>query len=110
MNKANRIQTVKEALNLFFRSLPKGSHFSILSFGCNYEKMVINNQYVLKNDQKTCKTALERISKFEADLGRTNILDPIKFAIDMEWKRNGHKRIFMLTDGAVDNDRDELIE
>ena len=43
-------------------------------------------------------------------MGTTNIYDPIKYAINIDWKKNGHKRIFMLTDGVVDDNRDELIE
>ena len=48
-------------------------------------------------------------------MGSTNIIDPIKFAISINWRKNwwkneDQKRIFMLTDGWVDSDREGLIK
>ena len=42
MGKENRILITVEALKLFLRSLPMNSKFSILSFGTNYEFMIVN--------------------------------------------------------------------
>jgi Mg-chelatase subunit ChlD len=37
--RGDRIEAAKEALNLFIRGLPKGSKFSILSFGSNWNAL-----------------------------------------------------------------------
>ena len=55
------------------------------------------------------------IGKFQADMGATNIIEPVREAINMhedgKWTNNGHKRIFMLTDGFVGSrDKEELLE
>ena len=59
-------------------------------------------------------SAIKSIGKFEANMNGTNILDPIKKAFNMKISKdkNGEdvpKRIFMLTDGCVNNEY-EIIE
>ena len=43
------------------------------------------------------------IGKFQADMGGTEMIEPVREVINMhegeKWTNNGHKRIFMLTDG-----------
>ena len=45
--------------------------------------MLIDDKHILKYDQKNAKIALDKINNFKADLGMTNILDPITEAIKM---------------------------
>ena len=77
------------------------------------EKMLIDDKHILKYDQKNAKIALDKISNFEADLGTTNILDPITEAINMseggKWTNKGQKRVFMLTDGFVGRQKEALL-
>ena len=101
MGACKRIQTVVDALKIFLRSLPQGSFFSIISFGSNYQLMKVDGQEMIKFDQKNVKVAIDQLEKFDADFGGTNILKPIEHAIAMQWPNQ--KRIFMLTDGMVDN-------
>ena len=43
----NRIETAKEALKLFLKSLPVGSLFSIISFGSRMQTMEIGGKSVI---------------------------------------------------------------
>ena len=63
--------------------------------------MKVDGQDMIKFDQKNVKVAIDQLEKFDADFGGTNILRPIEHAISMQWPNQ--KRIFMLTDGMVDN-------
>ena len=101
MQHQNRILTVVEAIKIFLRSLPQGSTFSIISFGSNYDLMKIDGVDKIKADQKNIKNAMEQLDKFEADYGGTCMLEPVQRAIKMEWA--GQKRIFVLTDGQIEN-------
>jgi hypothetical protein len=49
------------------------------------------------------EAALDYISKIEADMGATDILTPLSFAINTLSKQQKDTRIFLLTDGEVDN-------
>ena len=120
-----RIRTCKAALKLFIQSLPVGSKFSIISFGSNDRCMTIDGKQVIEYNDATSKQALQQIDTFDADMGGTEILSPLRRAQVMEvpgyrdynqWlhemeRGEGHplpmkhvqKRIFLLTDGQVGN-------
>ena len=54
------------------------------------------------------------IGRLYANMGTTNIMDPVREAINIsdgyQWKKDGHKRIFLLTDGFIDGRKEDLIE
>ena len=72
-------------MKIFLRSLPHGSHFSIISFGSDYDLMKIDGVDKIKYDQKNIKNAIEQLDKFDANYGGTEILNPMKHALEMEW-------------------------
>lgn len=79
----SRIEIAKEALKLFMSSLPTGSFFQIISFGCNYQCMNLqehnqgakDNVYPYNNETK--RAAQAQIEKFMNDFGGTEIYQPI---------------------------------
>ena len=75
-----RISTCKAALKLFIKSLPVGSKFSIISFGSNYNCMSIDGKNVIDYNDYTSKQALEKIEFFDADMGGTEIWEPLRIA------------------------------
>ena len=73
-----RIETAKEALKLFMRSLPVDSKFSIISFGDpRYEYMEIDGKTIIDYNDKNAQLAIAKIDTFKADFGMTEILKPI---------------------------------
>ncbi len=99
-----------EALKLFLKSLPAESNFSIISFGSHCELMKMKGQTVFKNEPEFTNEALRLVDSFRADMGGTEILEPLELA--KQQFKNGdnikHVRIFLLTDGEVQN-RNEVI-
>ena len=79
-----RMETSKAALKLFLRSLPVGSKFAIISFGCNYTFMTINGQQIIDYNNNTSEQAIQLIDRFSADCGGTEILGPLKAAQQKE--------------------------
>ena len=75
-----RMETAKDALKLFLRSLPLNSKFSIINFGTKHDFLSVNNSTLIDYDNNNIKEAIAQISTFEARYGGTNILDPLKSA------------------------------
>ena len=103
----DRIQMAKESLIYFLKSLPNShSKFNIISFGDDYEKIFDN--FVDITEENVDK-AIEKSNKYDADLGGTELLEPLKYLENCLNNINTPTRIFILTDGAVFN-TDECLQ
>ena len=77
------------------------------------EMLQMNNGPIYKYNDLTSQMVIDKISNYKADLGGTNILAPLEKAItqlpnqDLNGKAY-RKRIFLLTDGQVNN-RDDCV-
>jgi ubiquitin len=98
--------TAKEALKLFIRSIPPGSMFNVLSFGSTFEQIF---ESVTEYDQSTLEFAIDHIINFDADLGGTEIFDPLHsiFASN-EIHQDLDKHVYLITDGQVFNPDDVI--
>jgi len=93
--------TAKEALKLFIRSIPPGSVFNVVSFGSSYELLFDG---VTSYDQSTLEYAIDHINFFDADLGGTEIFDPLhNIFADNEQRDDLDKHVYLITDGQVFN-------
>ena len=97
----SKIKIALDALELFFiRSIPQNSKFNIISFGHNfvplYEESIVYNQ---NNMEKT----IDKIKKFEADLGGTELLDPVNYVLSSTQSFEYPRNVFILTDGGISN-------
>ena len=73
----NRIEMAKESLMYFLKSLPDTQcKFNVISFGSNY-KAIFDN-FVPVNEENVSK-ALDESSKYDADLGGTELLQPLAY-------------------------------
>ncbi|KAJ7313846.1 hypothetical protein JRQ81_005595 [Phrynocephalus forsythii] len=96
----SRIQSAKETLIFLLKSLPLGCYFNIYGFGSRYDSFYPES---VEYTQKTMTDSLKRVKKLQADLGGTEILQPLK-AIYGKTCREGHPRqLFVFTDGEVFN-------
>jgi von Willebrand factor A domain-containing protein 5 len=89
----SRMRQTKKAMDLFIRSLPPQSKFQIISFGSSYSLMDSGNVWdaktssvqpngVFEYNEANVGKALDLLGKFEADMGGTEILNPLKLAIN----------------------------
>jgi hypothetical protein len=69
-----RIKLAVEALKLFIHSLPMGSKFNVVSFGSLYNKLFNES---MPYDEESLERAMEEVSKFDANMGGTEIFEPI---------------------------------
>ncbi|CDW82813.1 UNKNOWN [Stylonychia lemnae] len=125
----NKMEMTLKALRLFIKSLPPNARFEIISFGTKYYGISKDRQGFINNDDNFNKINVA-IAKMSADLGGTNIHDPLEYAItklfvkvtpnqiEEQKIRDIHtlmkspiepidqeliRKIFLLTDGAVND-------
>jgi hypothetical protein len=100
------IKLAVEALKLFLYSLPVGSKFNIVSFGPDFEPLY--KASVDYNDQ-TLHDAVDKVSKFDADMGGTELMGALQYIYSVKQTQNYTRQIFLLTDGAV-NDTSKVVK
>jgi len=84
---------------LFLQSLPNDSYFNIVSFGTTFTNLFPKSR---KYDKSSLKEAISAISGYTADLGGTEIFEPIQDVLcKKERIKSYNKQIFLLTDGDV---------
>uniref|UniRef100_A0A3B4G8H2 VIT domain-containing protein n=1 Tax=Pundamilia nyererei TaxID=303518 RepID=A0A3B4G8H2_9CICH len=68
--------SLKDTLLLLLKSLPMGCYFNIYSFGSCYEHIFPKS---VEYSQQTIKESLKKVEQMEANLGGTEILEPLKY-------------------------------
>ncbi|XP_051546247.1 von Willebrand factor A domain-containing protein 5A-like isoform X2 [Myxocyprinus asiaticus] len=100
-----RIDSAKDTLLLLLKSLPLGCFFNIYGFGSHFEsffpKSVVYNQ-------DTMDEALKRVKKMQADMGGTEILQPLKHIYSQPCYPDHPRQLFIFTDGEVGNTKEVL--
>ena len=103
------MEITKKALEIFLQSLPAKSYYQLIGFGSNYKKYhTISKEYTQKNINKT----LRLISSLKANLGSTEIYEPLKEIYksnEIYDKINLSRKIFLLTDGFIDSSKKETL-
>ena len=80
----------------------------IISFGSEIEPLSADKKGFVYSD-KTLKELKIKISKFSSDMGGTDIMKPLTSAFSHPCDKGYAKKIFLLTDGEVQN-ASEVIE
>lgn len=69
----------KEALNIFFKSIPANSYFNVVRFGTEYKTLFAQSQpYDTKANIKAFKKLLEDV---KANMSNTNIFEPLSYVL-----------------------------
>ncbi|KAL1247153.1 hypothetical protein QQF64_022529 [Cirrhinus molitorella] len=100
-----RIESAKDTLLLLLKSLPMGCYFNIYGFGSRFEAFF--PQSVVYN-QDTVDQALKRVKQMQADMGGTEILQPLKHIYSQPCYPNHPRQLFIFTDGEVFNTKEVL--
>ncbi|XP_062993650.1 von Willebrand factor A domain-containing protein 5A isoform X6 [Elgaria multicarinata webbii] len=106
-NSPLRIQSAKETLILLLKSLPLGCYFNIYGFGSSYDSFYPKS---VEYTQQTMSESLEWVKKLEADLGGTEILQPLKAIYGQPCLEGRPRQLFVFTDGEVGNTNEVIAE
>lgn len=98
----SKMSTLRDAMTVFLKSLPKECHLNIYSFGSNYSSLwEKSRQY----SQETLDAAIHHVSTtFGANMGGTEILPVLKRVVEQRLNhKNFTTQVILLTDGEVWN-------
>ncbi|XP_075956043.1 von Willebrand factor A domain-containing protein 5A-like [Anarhichas minor] len=100
-----QIKSARDTLLLLLKSVPLGCYFNIYSFGSSYEHIFPKS---VEYNQKTMEEALKKVDKMGADLGGTEILEPLKHIYSQRCIPNQPRQLFVFTDGEVGNTKEVI--
>ncbi|XP_068563179.1 von Willebrand factor A domain-containing protein 5A-like [Cebidichthys violaceus] len=100
-----QIKRARDTLLLLLKSVPLGCYFNIYSFGSSYEHIFPKS---VEYNQQTMEEALKKVDKMEADLGGTEILEPLKHIYSQPCVPNQPRQLFVFTDGEVGNTKEVI--
>ncbi|KAJ5070028.1 von willebrand factor a domain-containing protein 5a [Anaeramoeba ignava] len=94
------IDYVKSTLEQFLQIIPKSSYFNIVGFGSSFVYLFPKSR---KYSSESIKEAGDHVSQMSANLGGTELKEPLKSIFENEPPVGFSRQIFLLTDGAVSN-------
>ncbi|KAF4094842.1 hypothetical protein G5714_023920 [Onychostoma macrolepis] len=99
------IESAKDTLLLLLKSLPVGCYFNIYGFGSDFESFFPQS---VEYNQDTMDEALKRVKEMRADMGGTEILEPLKHIYSQRCYPDHPRQLFIFTDGEVGNTKEVL--
>ena len=96
-----RIEAAQRALNVFLHSLPISCHFNIYRFGDSFQSLFPKSQPYTQHSLDRAEQYVQQVLK--ADLGGTEILNPLQAIFSQQPASLGCRQLFVLTDGQVTN-------
>ncbi|XP_044209476.1 von Willebrand factor A domain-containing protein 5A-like isoform X1 [Thunnus albacares] len=103
--KETRIGSARDTLLLLLKSLPMGCYFNIYGFGSSYQHIFLKS---VEYNEKTMEEALKKVEEMDADLGGTEILEPLKHIYSQPCIPSQPRQLFVFTDGEVENTKEVI--
>ncbi|XP_031762656.1 von Willebrand factor A domain-containing protein 5A-like [Xenopus tropicalis] len=99
-NAPRRIDSAKETLILLLKSLPLGCYFNIFSFGSEFSSIFSESTAYT---QESMAEAVKLVNQMDANMGGTEILEPLKRIYKTAGRPAHPRQLFVFTDGEVGN-------
>ncbi|KAL0154341.1 hypothetical protein M9458_050307, partial [Cirrhinus mrigala] len=100
-----RIESARDTLLLLLKSLPMGCYFNIYGFGSRFESFFPQS---IVYSEETMEEALSRVKSMNADMGGTEILQPLTHIYSQPCYPDHPRQLFVFTDGEVSNTKEVL--
>ena len=101
MRDENKIGLARQAMLVFHKSLPVDCQFNIIRFGSQYKSLF--PQITAVYNEENARKAEELIKGMQADLGGTELMQPLKWIEENAPNQGRARQIFLLTDGEISN-------
>ena len=94
------INSARNTLILFLKSIPPGCYFNIIGFGSQYSPLFESS---VPYDQANLDVAVNHAQSMQADLGGTELKPPLEFIFKQKVLPGLPRQVMVLTDGSVSN-------
>ncbi|UJR18001.1 hypothetical protein I4U23_004902 [Adineta vaga] len=101
MSDENKIELARQAMLIFLKSLPTNCHFNIIRFGSNYQSLF--DEITAIYNEENVQLAEQLINRMQADLGGTELLQPLQWLEQYPPSADRARQVFLLTDGEISN-------
>lgn len=101
----SKMQSARETLLLFLKSLPENCYFNVVGFGNSFQKLFEKSE---SYNDTSLNRACSLGERMNADLGGTEILAPLREVFSQPLIKGYPRQIFLLTDGEVCNTREAV--
>ncbi|CAF1583580.1 unnamed protein product, partial [Adineta ricciae] len=109
MEDEQKIGLARQAMILFVRGLPVNSQFNIIRFGSTFDVLFKTEKITVAYHKDTVQKAVDLSQLMMANLGGTELLQPLKYLASHPPIDGRFRNVFLLTDGEVAN-TDEVIQ
>ncbi|XP_029372638.1 von Willebrand factor A domain-containing protein 5A-like isoform X1 [Echeneis naucrates] len=103
--KETRIGSARDTLLLLLKSLPMGCYFNVYSFGSSYQHIFPKS---VEYSDQTLEEAVKKVEEMTANLGGTEILQPLKHIYNQPCIPKQPRQLFVFTDGEVSNTKEVI--
>ncbi|KAK7076687.1 von Willebrand factor A domain-containing protein 5A, partial [Halocaridina rubra] len=99
--RGENIQSARATLLLFLKALPMGVYFNVICFGSTFSLLFPEGSQIFT--ENTFQKSIMLQKSMEANLGGTEILQPLKYVYSQPLKPGHGRQIILLSDGEVMN-------
>ena len=96
----SRIEHARKCLKHLVECVPDNCYFNVIGFGSSFEKSF---QKSTKKTKESLRESFSWISGIEANLGGTELVQPLREILTSKHIRGYPRQVFVLTDGQVSN-------
>uniref|UniRef100_A0A3P9JHQ8 VIT domain-containing protein n=1 Tax=Oryzias latipes TaxID=8090 RepID=A0A3P9JHQ8_ORYLA len=93
-----RISSARDTLLLLLKSLPMGCYFNIYGFGSSYDHIFLQS---VEYSEKSMEEALKKVKVMQADLGGTEILQPLQHIYSQPCISNQPRQLKVANSGSA---------
>ncbi len=98
----SRMRHAQDALQMCLRAIPAGSTFNIVGFGTRMDSLYTTPQ---PYDDSTLAQATAHVRDMKANLGGTDLMEPLRCVFAQPADDTRPRQVFLLTDGEVRDTR-----
>ena len=96
----SRINSARDCMDIFLRSLPAGSYFNILRFGSTFQCF---SERSVEYNQENFEKAIAYANALDANLGGTQLFPVLSHIFSSPCVGSGDRQLFIITDGVVED-------